>query len=45
MHDMKVVDIVKRNSEQVSFNFSDFSTILKRIYKFADFQKKKKKEM
>jgi len=41
----KVVDLFSRIPEQLSLHFSDFSTIFKRIYKFAVFQNKKKKEM
>ena len=45
VHVAKVVDIFANITEQLSLHFSDFSTIFKRIYKFAVFQKKKKKEM
>ena len=41
----KVVDLFSKIPEQLSLNFSDFSTIFKRIYKFSIFQNKKKKEM
>jgi len=45
VHVAKVVDLFAKIPEQLSLNFSDFSTIFKRIYKFAVFQNKKKKEM
>ena len=45
MHVSKDVDIFAKIPEQLSLHFSDFSTIFKRIYKFAVFQNKKKKEM
>ena len=45
VHVAKVVDFFAKITVQLSFNFSDFSTMFKRIYKFAVFQKKKKKEM
>jgi len=45
VHVAKVVDLFAKNLEQLSLHFSDFSTIFKRIYKFAVFQNKKKKEM
>ena len=41
---MKVVDLVTRNSDQLSLNFSDFSKNLYRFYKFAVFLKTKRKE-
>ena len=40
---MKVVDLVTRNSDQLSLNFSDFATNLYQFYKFAVFGNKKKK--
>ena len=45
MHVSKVVDLFAKISEQLSLHFSDFSMIFKRIYYFAVFQNKKKKEM
>jgi len=45
VHVAKVVDLFARISEQLILHFSDFSTIFKRIYYFAVFQNKKKKEM
>ena len=36
MNVTKVVDLVTRNSEQLSLNFSDFSTNLHRFYKFTE---------
>ena len=45
MHVVNVVDLFAKIPEQLSLHFSDFSTIFKRIYKFAIFQNKKKKEM
>ena len=42
---VKVLDIFAKIPEKLSLYFSDFSTIFKRIYKFAVFQNKKKKEM
>ena len=44
MYVTKVVDIFARIPEQLSLNFSDFSMIFKRIYKFVVFSKQKKKE-
>ena len=44
VHVAKVVDLFAKIIEQLSLHFSDFSTIFKRIYKFAVFQNKKKKE-
>ena len=41
MNETKVVDLVTRNSEQLSLHFSDFSTNLYRFYKSAVFFKKK----
>ena len=41
---MKVVDLVTRNSDQLSLHFSNFSTILYGIYKFAGLENKKKKK-
>ena len=35
MHVTKVVDLFSNIPEQLSLNFSDFSTIFKRIYKFT----------
>ena len=40
----KVVYLFVQIPEQLSLHFSDFSTIFERIYKFAVFQNKKKKE-
>ena len=40
---MKVVDIVARIPKHLDLYFSDFSTILFRIYKFAGFENKRKK--
>ena len=40
---MKVVDIVTRNSYQLSLYFSNFSTNLYRIYKFTALEKQKGK--
>ena len=45
MHVEKVLDLFAKITEQLSLHFSYFSTIFKRIYKFAIFQNKKKKEM
>jgi len=45
VHVTKVVYLFAKIPEQLSLYFSDFSTIFKRIYKFAIFQNKKKKEM
>ena len=44
MHVTKVVDLFSNIPEQLSLNFSDFSTIFKRIYKFAVFQNKRKRK-
>jgi len=44
VHVMKVVDLVTRNTDQLSLNFSDFSTNLYRFYKFAVFENKKKRK-
>ena len=41
---MKVVDLVARIPEHLDLHFSNFSTILYGIYKFAVFENKKKKE-
>ena len=43
MHVTKVVDLFAKIPEQLSLHFSYFSTIFKRIYKFAIFQKRKEK--
>src|SRR6185312_9118756 len=40
---MKVVDLVTRNSDQLSVHFSDFSTNLYRFYKFTALENKKEK--
>jgi len=40
---MKVVDIVTRNSDQLSLYFSEFSTILYEFSKFTALEKKKEK--
>ena len=40
---MKIVDIVTRNSDQLSLHFSDFSTNLYRFYKFTALENKKEK--
>ena len=40
---MKVVDLVTRNSYQLSLHFSDFSTNLYRFYKFTALENKKEK--
>ena len=39
---MKVVDLVTKNSDQLSLYFSDFSMNLYQFYKFAVFENKKK---
>ena len=44
MNVTKVVVIVLRIPKHFSLHFSDFSTILYGIYKFAVFENKKKKE-
>ena len=44
MHVVKVVYIFANIPEQLSLYFSDFSTICKRIYKFAVFQNKRKRK-
>ena len=44
MHVTKVVDLFAKIPEQLSLHFSDFSTIFKRIYKFAVFQNKGKRK-
>ena len=41
---MKVVDIVARIPKHLDLYFSDFSTILFRIYKFAGFENKRKRK-
>jgi len=41
---MKVVDIVARIPKHLDLYFYDFSTILFRIYKFAGFEKKRKRK-
>ena len=38
---MKVVDLVTRNSDQLSLHFSNFYTNLYRFYKFVVFENKK----
>jgi hypothetical protein len=43
VHVTKVVDLVARIPKHFSLHFSDFSTILYGIYKFADFETKRKK--
>jgi len=40
---MKVLDLVTRNSDQLSLHFSDFSTNLYQFYKFTALESKKKK--
>ena len=40
---MKVVDLVTRNTDQLSLHFSDFSTNLYRFYKFTALENKKEK--
>ena len=40
---MKVVDLVTRNSDQLSLHFSDFFTNLYRFYKFTALENKKEK--
>ena len=40
---MKLVDLVTRNSDQLSLHFSDFSTNLYRFYKFTALENKKEK--
>ena len=40
---MKVVDLVTRNSDQLSFHFSYFPTNLYRFYKFTALENKKEK--
>ena len=44
MHVKKVVDLVARNSDQLSLYFFDFSTNLYGFCKFAGLEKKKEKE-
>ena len=44
MHVTKVVDLFAMIPERLSLHFSDFSTIFKRIYKFAVFENKKKRK-
>ena len=44
MHVKKVVDLVARIPKHLDLNFSDFSTILFRIYKFAGFENKRKRK-
>ena len=41
---MKVVDLVSRIPKHFSLHFSDFSTILYGIYKFAVFENKRKRK-
>ena len=41
---MKVVDLVARIPEHLDFHFSNFSTILYGIYKFAIFENKRKRK-
>jgi len=41
---MKVVDLVARIPEHLDLHFSDFSTILYGIYKFAVFENKRKRK-
>ena len=43
VHVAKVVDLFAKIPEQFSLHFYDFSTIFKRIYKFAVFQNKRKR--
>ena len=40
---MKVVDLVTRNSDQLSIHLSDFSTNLYQFYKFTALENKKEK--
>ena len=40
---MKFVDLVTRNSDQLSFQFSNFSTNLYQFYKFTALENKKEK--
>jgi len=40
---MKVLDLVTRNSDQLSLHFSDFSTNLYQFYKFTALENKKQK--
>ena len=44
MHVTKVVYLFAKIPEQLSLNFYYFSTIFKRIYKFAIFQNKRKRK-
>ena len=44
MHVTKVVYLFTKNSEQLYFNFSDFSTIYYLFYKFAVFENKRKRK-
>ena len=44
MNVIKVVDLVTRKSDQLSLHFSDFSTNLYGIYKFAVFENKRKRK-
>ena len=44
MYVTKVVDFFAKIPEQLILQFSDFSTIFKRIYKFAVFQNKRKRK-
>ena len=40
---MKVVDLVTRNSDELSLHFSDFSTNLYKFYNFTALENKKEK--
>ena len=44
MYVTKVIDLFADIPEQLSLQFSDFSMIFKRIYKFAIFQNKRKRK-
>ena len=44
MYVTKVVDLFANIPEQLRLQFSDFSMIFKRIYKFAVFQNKRKRK-
>ena len=45
MNVIKVVDIVTRNSYQLSLHFSNFSMNLYRFYKFTALENKKEKDL
>ena len=42
---MKLVDLVTRNSDQLSLHFSDFSTNLYRFYNFTALENKNEKDL